>query len=403
MLDPFTGLKNTQENITMKKIIASALGLMMVGGVAASTASAFESEFGGYWRTRMVAADNMTQGDNYFLTDNRTRLYYTAKFNDDFKFVNKFEFNTTWGDSGLAGGGVGADGRGIFRIKNSYIDANFGTTNLKLGIQGTGIARGFIFADDFSGAMVTMDLGSVAVTPFYIAVLSEDGGDADYDRGYFGALASVKISDAISLNPYVMYDGAGSGTSVDDDGVSTNVGDIENLYIGTDFDMKMDAVSLWGTAIYNNSSILNVDSDDFLGAVGVNAGIAHGQAFYASEDFVSAPGSSYYWSEILGLGVFDQAAPGGPDDNITNVWAVNGGVTLKPMDKLTIDADVWYAMLTEDDATGEDELGLEFDGKLTYALMDNLNAEFILAYLVAGDAVGDDDVFEGGVRVSLKF
>jgi len=384
----------------MKKIIASALGLMMAGGVAASTAQAVENQFGGYWRTRAFVQDNFTDDDSYFRVDNRTRLYYTAKFSDSFKFVNKFEFNSNWGDDN--GGDIGADGS-TWKVKNSYINADFGSTNLVLGIQGAAIARGFIFDDDFSGAMVTANMGSVAVTPFVISVDTEDAGGKDYDRWYFGATAAVKISDAISLTPYVLYDGAGSGTSVDDDGVSTDVGDIENLYIGTDFDMKMDAVSVWGTAIYNSFEIMDADGDEFLGAVGVDAGIAHGQVFYASEDFVSADGQSYYWSEILGLGVFDNTVPGGPGGQVTNVWAANAGVTLKPADKMKIDADVWYAMLADDNEFGEDELGLEFDGKLTYALMDNLNAEFILAYLVAGDAVGDDDVIEGGVRVSLKF
>ena len=42
----------------MKKIIASAVGLMLVGGVAVTTASAVESQFGGYWRTRMFFQDN---------------------------------------------------------------------------------------------------------------------------------------------------------------------------------------------------------------------------------------------------------------------------------------------------------------------------------------------------------
>jgi len=384
----------------MKKIIASALGLMIAGGVAASTASAVENEFGGYWRTRMFAQDEFTPDESYFRIDNRTRLYYTAKFNDDFKFVNKFEFNSNWGDDN--GGDIGADGT-TWKVKNSYIDVNLGNTRTKLGIQGVGIARGFIFADDFSGIMTTMNFGSTAVTPFYIAVDMEDAGGKDFDRGYFGATVDVKVSDAVSLTPYFMYDGANSGTSVDDDGVSTDVGDIQSWYLGTDFDMKMDAASFWGTAIYNGSTIQDVDSDDFLGAVGVNAGIAHGQIFYASEDFVSAPGSSYYWSEILGLGVFDNTAPGGPDDNITNVWAVNAGVTVKPSDKMKFDGDIWYASLTEDNELGEAELGWEFDGKLTYALMDNLNAEFILAYLVGGDAVGDEDAVETGVRVSLKF
>lgn len=389
----------------MKKIIASALGLMMAGGVAASTASAVENEFGGYWRTRMFVQDEFTPGESYFRVDNRTRLYYTAKFNDDFKFVNKFEFNSNWGD--MDGGDIGADGS-TWKVKNSYIDANFGATRLKLGIQGAAIARGFIFDDDFSGAMVTANLGNVAVTPFWIAVQSEDAGGQDFDRNYFGATAGVKISDAISLTPYFLYDAAGSGSTdvtdaVTDVTTSVAAGDWDNWYLGTDFDMKMDAVSLWGTLIYNSAEIMDDDRDAFLGAVGADAGIAHGQVFYAGEEFVSAAGQSYYWSEILGLGVFDNTAPGGPSNAVTNVWAVNGGVTLKPMDKLKIDADVWYAMLAEDNELGQDELGLEFDGKVTYALMDNLNAEFILAYLVGGDAVGDEDVFEGGVRVSLKF
>jgi hypothetical protein len=40
----------------MKKIIAAAAGLMMVGTLA-TAASAVESQFGGYWRTRMVLRD----------------------------------------------------------------------------------------------------------------------------------------------------------------------------------------------------------------------------------------------------------------------------------------------------------------------------------------------------------
>jgi len=393
----------------MKKIIASTLGLMLVGGVAASAAQAFESQFGGYWRTRMFAQNEFVPDESYFRADNRTRLYYTAKFNDDFKFVNKFEFNSNWGDDN--GGDIGADGS-TWKVKNSYIDVNLGNTRTKLGIQGAAIARGYIFDDDFSGLMTTMNFGGVGVTPFWIAVDSEDGGGKAYDRNYFGATVSVKVSDAVSLTPYFLYDYANSGseTTTADDGVesASTVGDIKNWYLGTDFDMKMDAASVWGTAIYNSFEILDTDGDEFLGALGVNAGIAHGQVFYATENFVSADGQSYYWSEILGLGVFDGGSNGGlpngtPGGQISNVWAANAGVTLKSSDKLKWDADVWYAALVEDNLAGDTELGLEFDGKLTYALMDNLNAEFILAYLVAGDAVGDDDVFEGGVRVSLKF
>jgi hypothetical protein len=213
-------------------------------------------------------------------------------------------------------------------------------------------------------------------------------------------MPTIKISDAVQLTPHVTYL---SGTSA----VDTDL-----FWIGADLDLKFDAVSAWGTFIYNTGDEGTVDVDGFLVAAGADAGIVHGQAFYATGDedgtgedtFVSAPGSSYYWSEIMGLGVFDNRASSGSNaDNITNVWAANVGVTLKPMDKLTTTFDVWYAELAEDNAAGDDELGLEFDAKVTYALEDNLNLDFVLAYLVAGDATGDDDVTEAGVQLSLAF
>jgi len=407
----------------MKKIIASAVGLMLAGGIAATAASAaVENQFGGYWRTRSYYQDQFRQDDNdTWRTDNRTRLYYTAKFNDDFKFVNKFEFNTTWGDT--VGGDIGADGMGIWRIKNSYADFNVGNANMKLGIQAATIARGFIFDDDFSGAMLTMKFGNVSVPLFYAAVQEEDVLTATptftpVDARIAGGLVVAKISDALTVTPYGVYYFVDTPDSTD------------LFYLGADVDAKFGAVSAWATGIFNGGQLDGDDNVAFLAAAGADAGIVHGQAFYATGDddatddennaFVSAPGalgggnvtsvlspgygSSYYWAEIMGLGAFDNTqSAGSPGDDITNIWAANAGVTIKPMDKVKIDADVWYAALAEDNAAGDTELGVELDGKLTYTIMENLTAEGIFAYLISGDATGDDDVIEGGVRVSLKF
>jgi len=377
---------------------------MLASGVFVTTASAVENQFGGYWRTRMYYQDQFKQDNNdTWLIDNRTRLYYTAKFNDDFKFVNKFEFNTTWGDA--VGGDVGADGTGIWRIKNSYADFNVGAVNTKLGIQAATIARGFIFDDDFSGANVTAKFGNVSIPLIYMSASNEDLGAsakiADTSRDLFAAMAAIKISDAMSVTPYFVYD-------------TISGEDTDNWYLGADADMKMDAISLWGTFIYNGGKIAGDDTSAFLVAGGVDAGIAHGQAFYATGDdnaldgdndaFVTAPGRSYYWSEILGLGVFDNTAPGAsPADGITNVMAFNGGVTIKPMDKLKLTGDVWYAALAEDNLAGDTELGWELDGVVTYTIMDNLTVDGVVAYLIAGDAMGDEDITEAGVRFSLKF
>lgn len=398
----------------MKKIIASAVGLMLAGGIAATTASAaVENQFGGYWRSRIWIEDNFdgTDSPTHDRADNRTRLYYTAKFSDDFKFVNKFEFNTTWGDN--VGGDVSADGMGIWRIKNSYADFNMGPAiNAKLGIQGITIARGFIFGDDFSGAVLTGKFGNVTVPLIYIRVDDEDNDGAtstDVDQDMFAAMATVKVSDTISVTPYFVYHTIGGDV------------DADNWYLGADADLKFGSVKTWGTAIYNGGNIDDdVDNAGFLVAAGADAGIVHGQAFYATGDddatdgdndrFIapqlnaSFQGASYYWSEIMGYGVFDdKVSNGAPGDDISNVWAANAGVTIKPMDKLSITADVWYASLVEDNENGDTELGVEFDGNVAYKIYDNLTAEAIFAYLIAGDATGDEDVIESGVRVSLSF
>jgi hypothetical protein len=396
----------------MKKIIASAVGLMLVGGVAATSVVAAESQFGGYWRTRFTFDDNLRgvdetggndTGSNY-KTDTRTRLYYTAKFSDNFKFVNKFEFNSSWGDAN--GGDIGADGD-TFTVKNSYVDYTMGTVNTKLGIQGARIARGFLFDDDFSGAVVTADFGTVKLPVVYATSVDEEVLGIDNGDGHLvSIMPSIQISDALTLTPHVTY------ATVTEDNADFDESDV--YWVGADIDLKLDAVTAWGTFIYNGGETDGDDVSAFLLAAGADAGIVHGQAFYASgdddaldgdrDDFQNPLGSSYYWSEIMGLGVFDNTASNGsPADSITNVWAANVGVTLKPMDKLTAKFDVWYAQLAEENAAGDDELGIELDAKITYALEDNLNVDFIFAYLIAGDATGDEDVIESGVQVSLAF
>ncbi len=417
----------------MKKIIASAVGLMLAGGVAATTASAaVENQFGGYWRTRFIFEDNFTgpatdrfandtASKNY--VDTRTRLYYTAKFSDDFKFVNKFEFNTGWGD--VNGGDLGADGKGNWRIKNSYADFNMGPVNAKVGIQGATIARGFILADDFAGIVATPTFGNVKLPIIWARISDEDVATADgvltptFNQDLLAVMAAIKINDGMTITPYAVYH---SIKDHDDALDATQLADTDNYYLGVDADLKFGAVGVWATGIFNGGEINDQDTTAFLAAAGVDAGLVHGQAFYATGDddptdgdndaFISAPGpgagtnvgSSYYWSEIMGYGVFDNArSNGSPMDDITNIWAANAGVTIKPMDKLKIDADVWYAALAEDNARGDSELGLEFDGKVGYKVYDNLTAEAIFAYLISGDATGDEDVMEGGVRLSLSF
>lgn len=384
----------------MKKIIAVAAGLMMVG-VLASSASAVENKFGGYWRTRHVTTidlDGQDSGTKSYV-DTRTRLYYTAIFNENFKFVNKFEMDATWGGNGSDYGDIGADGK-VFEIKNSYADFKLGAAQIKIGTQGATIARGFLFDDDFSGVVAVIPAGNVTIPVAWVKVEDEDRGISTYDRDYYTVMPIIKISDEITLNPYLLLDKA--------EGETWN-----NYYAGIDVNVKMDAFSAWGTGIYQFGEILGTDTSAFLLAGGATAGPVHGQVFYATGQdatdsdrtaFTNPKGRSYYWSEIMGAGTFDNAvSAGSPGDGISNVWAANVGFSVKPMDKLTVGADLWYAALVEDDAAGNTELGTEIDVKATYAIYDNLKLDLVAAYLIAGDATGDEDPVEIGARFSLSF
>ena len=392
----------------MKKIIVSAIGIIMVGGVAATTSSAVENVFGGYWRTRIFSQSDFDGASSSFNRgDNRTRLYYTAVFNDDFKFVNKFEFNTNWGDDN--GGDIGADGTSIFRIKNSYTDFTLGNVKTKMGIFGSTLSRGFIFDDDSSGVEVLMNFGNVSVPLEWIRVNGEYTSAAEVDEDILYGAARIKMGGAGLLTPFITYHG------------SNGVSELEAFYLGVDADMKFGGAKTWGTLIYQGGTAENGDDNKgWLAAIGGSVDVVHGRLFYATGDdnpldgdndeFAGVPGRSYYWSEIMGYGVFDNTvSAGSPADRISNIFAVNVGVTVKPVDKWTLSADLWYAQFAEENTLGNDELGTEVDLKATYKVMDNLNLDLVAAYLFAGDAtaeadmVNEEDPVEVGARLSLSF
>jgi hypothetical protein len=444
----------------MKKIMMILFAALMVVAFALP-ASAFENIFGGYFRVRAWHQENFNgvqvngKDGNASLVDQRTRIYYTAKFTDNFKLVNKFEFDSAWGDTD--GGDIGADAKDV-EVKNTYVDFTLDTFNFKLGIQGWRLARGFMFDDDFAGAIVTYSGEAVTLPVTWVKAfegLDDNGRAVDSnakDVDYY-TLAPTFTMGNFALNPYVMYIQSNNLRSWVENGgafipgladgklgvTADQLDDADIYYLGLDLDANFDAFSLWFTGIYQGGTIdirgaQDIDIAAYLLAIGASTDLGafgiHGQAFYAAGDddnddsdletFFMPRGQSYYWSEIMGLGTFDVAnggygtnsSAGSPGDQINNIWAANLGASMTPMDKLTATLDVWYAERVERDLIlqKDTELGLEVDLKLTYALMDNLNLDVIGAYLLAGngttariDEENDKDPYEIGTRLSLAF
>ncbi len=393
----------------MKKIFG-VLVAGLVCAAAAMPAAAVENEFGGYWRTRAISMQNFNGTDDpgtQSYVDTRTRLYYTAKFNDKFKFVNKFEIDNGWGDT--VGGDIGADGK-QFEIKNSYADFFVGEHNFKVGVQPGKIARGFLFDDDFAGLTASFKVGSIMLPFMWMKVEDNDlvVDPAPSDRDYMAVSPVFNINETLSINPYLFIDKQ-QGT------------DTMLFYLGADVNAKMDGMTAWGTAILETGETNDQDTMAFLLAAGADAGLVHGQIFYASGDedpadddydqfglhFNVGKGQTYYWAEIMGEGIFDGVrSNNAPGTKVSNVMAANIGATVKPMDKLTLTGDIWYAQLAEEkmvNGSMEDELGLEIDLKATYMVLDNLKLDVVAAYLMAGDATGDEDPIELGAQLSFSF
>jgi hypothetical protein len=406
----------------MKKLLVITLAVLLVGAFTVP-ATAVDHEFGGYWRTRMYNMTNFS-GDDSGAADNqqadtRTRLYYTAVLSDEVKLVNKFEMDATFGDG--TRGDIGADGQN-FEVKNSYADFNLGDFNIKLGTQGKCMARGFIFCDDFTGAIARYVADDMVIPFIWIKAYEGGTGDEanDFDVDYYAVDPVFSMGD-LKINPHLMYIASTDASAWS----STNANEEVAVYfLGVSVDYAADMFSAWFTGIYEAGSVDLTSGDDLdvaatLAAVGgsfnMDALSIHAQAFYATgdddtgdgdaNDFFVPKGASYYWAEIMGYGTIDQAvSAGSPADQITNITALNVGVDI-PMDKLNLTVDIWNANLVEDNAAGDTELGTEIDVTASYQLLEDLKLTVLAAYLSAGDATGggDENPTELGAMLSLSF
>jgi hypothetical protein len=284
------------------------------------------------------------------------------------------------------------------------------------------MARGFIFCDDFTGAIVRY-MGDDMVIPF-IWIKAYEGGTGDeandFDVDYYALDPVFNVGD-IKINPHLMYIKSADAQNWS----STNSNEaVDVYYLGASVDYAADMFSVWFTGILSQGSVdlttgdsVDVASNLFAvgGSFSLDALTISAEAFMASgdddatddeaNDFYVPKGRSYYWAEIMGYGTIDQqVSAGSPADQVSNITAINVGVDI-PMDKLNLAVDIWNANLIEDDANGETALGTEIDVTASYQLLDDLKLTVIAAYLSAGEATGggDENPTEIGAQLSLSF
>lgn len=167
----------------------NVMAIAAVGALTAATAvpaSALENEFHGSLAMQGVSNNYRTGGGTGYLdiagdstttktfVEQRARIFYSAKANDNLKLVTGFELDSTWGKSSYVlgrandGGALGADSVNL-ETKWVYLDFNEPLTgvNVKAGIQGLNDSYKGVFVGggaDAAGVQLSKGIGPVTTT-----------------------------------------------------------------------------------------------------------------------------------------------------------------------------------------------------------------------------------------------
>lgn len=185
--------------MSMKKTMLTVAAVSALTAATAVPASALENEFHGMYRFMGYLSNAETGGvgfnlkddaKNSFFAEQRARILYTAKANDDLKLVTHFELDSRFGGSrgttarfnnsnGVGGttintskyqtndaGSLDAD-QVTLETKNFYLDFNVPSTpvNMKVGLQPFNDAyQGVFGAFDGTGIVASAKMGAITPT-----------------------------------------------------------------------------------------------------------------------------------------------------------------------------------------------------------------------------------------------
>lgn len=360
----------------MRKYLISFIAILAVVALVAPS-FAVEFKYGGMYRWRIQAKDNMMDGqdtkngkwdDREWWIDQRIRMYFDFIGSENLKLVTKWEADTMWGlertYSGMpgrqGGGDVGADAVNL-EMKNVYLDFAIPNTPVRtqLGVQGFSLLNGWIFEDDASAAIFNIPFDPVKVRLGYVAALNSDvTNDAARVDDIF---AEVKYAEGpLSLAGVIFYQYGHDNdfgypnyiSYAGNEGTTANIKPSLSPYwwsslvdkknnhlvdLGFSAEYKMDWLAAYLRFVKNFGSydIAGMDdSEDYKGWL-VEGNVSYFMApftfnlggFVASDKMAYPAGRSHYWSEIAGIGTLDDNVGGAKQANWSesSSYAMGGG------------------------------------------------------------------------------
>ena len=448
----------------MKKLFVSMLVVLMAVAVALP-ASAFEVKYGGLFRARFQANDNITGlpdelgSDNQNFVDQRLRVFMRFIASENLQLVTGWEMDTLWGGS-LAKVQRGHRDTINVELKHAYIDFLIPCTPVraKVGLQPLAFINGWIVDEDFTAANLTATFDPVTVTAGYISEVNNDVTEwGDRVDDWYVAVQYAQGPFTAGLVGFYQY-GHDAGP------ISGFISDApqgfdDNLFdLGVNLGYKMDWINVFLNYVQNlgsYDSVVTGESVDYRGFMvegGANFFVGpftfslggfvtsgDNDEFAEFDDtydgFVYPVGRSHYWSEIMGLGSLENTTgfPGQGDqvdpdfvggytagDHPTNLWTVTAGAAWQCLDTTKLTFNYYYIgaydsvisdTFVAPDGTiffdTDSSIGHEFDFYVDQQIVDGLMLRLVGAYMIASDGYtifsDDDDPWELGARLQWSF
>jgi hypothetical protein len=420
-----------------KLIIAAAVGAV---AAAAVPAMALENEFHGMYKFMGFQTNFFTgegapalQADSHsgWYAENRARLQYIAKANDNLKLVTHFELDSRFGgisgrykgtQDGNDGGQLDADSLTL-ETKNFFLDFNcpLTGTNVKVGLQPWSDSYQSVFAlADMTGLYATKKFDPATVS---LGWFRFDDNTTANTRGPGQQTADLIVVDAKFAINKDMKVGA-SYYNVQDDSAAT---DFRLLHmLGLNGDMTFGPATIKPFVAYQFGEVSTTqDINAFaLGAVTktkVGSGAINATALYLSGDSTpgagAANGKDKDFKTIGNAVTYFNAAnmwlivPSGQmigslsslvgrdlsvgDRGLLGVFAGYEGTA----GKVFYNANLGYAQTDKKQASEKKDIGFEVNAQVGYKLFDNLSVSAAFAYAALGKGLSSTTASErfGGV------
>jgi len=430
-----------------KLIVLSAAAVL---GAAAVPAMALENEFHGMYKF-MGYETNFNNGVGSFLSsrsnsgwfaEQRARLQYIAKANDDLKLVTHFELDSRFGgkatpasgstittaNAGYLGTATGNDAGQLdadsltLETKSIYLDFNcpITGTNFKVGLQPWADSYQSLFLlADMTGVHAKKGFGPVTTSLGWFRfnddttnnTASKRPGDVSSDLIVLDGKFAINKDVNVGASYYnVTNDVAMTLNNV---GIPTNEPRFERLHmVGLNADMTFGPANIKPFFAYQLGDMnrdSNTDLDAFMGGavakIKAGPGAINLSAIYLSgasendtdlEAFQPLSASTTYFNPAnMWLLIRNGQSINSSTSVLNNDLTVGGHGLIGVFagyegksDKLFYNANLGYAEAAESWGGEEKSLGTEINAQVGYKLFDNLTVSVAGAYLILGDGLG---------------